>query len=124
MIGNSQAELGNNDFTLLSFTDSTGLQPRVSYSSHPVNSSRTGAFARKARDTYEGGDKKFIRKRGYREGEGTTPSSVYFTDVPCPKKDGSMRPVFNLKGLNQFIHWEHFKMENVQTIRDLIQEGD
>ena len=40
------------------------------------------------------------------------------------KKDGSMRPVFNLKGLNQFLHWEHFKMENVQMIRDLIQEGD
>ena len=35
-----------------------------------------------------------------------------------------MRPVFNLKGLNQFLHWEHFKMENVQMIRDLIQEED
>ena len=34
-----------------------------------------------------------------------------------------MRPVFNLKELNQFLHWEHFKMENIQTIRDLIQEG-
>ena len=35
-----------------------------------------------------------------------------------------MRPVFNLKELNQFLHWEHFKMKNVQMIRDLIQEGD
>ena len=92
-VGNSQAELGNSDFRLLSFTDSTELQPRASYSFHPVNSSRAGAFARKARDNYEGGDKKFIRKRGHREGEGTTPSSVYFIGVSYPKKDGSMRPV-------------------------------
>ena len=85
-VGNSQAELGKSDFRPLSVTDSAGLQPRVSYSSNPVISSRAGAFARKARDTYEGGDKKFIRKKGHREGEGTTPSSIYFTDVHCPKK--------------------------------------
>ena len=35
-----------------------------------------------------------------------------------------MRPMFNLKELNQFLYWEHFKMENIQMIRYLIQEGD
>ena len=84
LIGNSQ--LGKSDFRPLGVTDSTVLQPRVSYSSHPVIFSRAGTFAWKPRDTYEGGDKKFIRKRGHREDEGTTPSSIYFTDVPCPKK--------------------------------------
>ena len=41
-----------------------------------------------------------------------------------PKKDGSMRPMFNLKELNQFLHWEHFKIENIQMIKYVIQEED
>ena len=50
------------DFRSLGVTDSTGLQPRVSYSSNPIISSKAGAFARKARDTYEGGDKSLLEK--------------------------------------------------------------
>lgn len=41
-----------------------------------------------------------------------------------PKKDGSLRPVFNLKILNGFIRYEHFKMEGIATAINLIQEGD
>ena len=41
----------------------TGLQSRVSCSSHPIIFSEASAFARMARGTYEGGDKKFIRKK-------------------------------------------------------------
>ena len=41
-----------------------------------------------------------------------------------PKKDGSQRPVINLRPLNQFVVWEHFKMEGVHLIEHLIQEGD
>jgi len=40
------------------------------------------------------------------------------------KKDGSQRPVINLHPLNQFVVWEHFKMESVHMIENLIQEGD
>jgi len=29
------------------------------------------------------------------------------------KKDGSQRPAINLKGLNQFVKIEHFKMEGL-----------
>ena len=40
------------------------------------------------------------------------------------KKSGGQRPVINLKALNQFIHPEHFKMEGIHTLRDLMRLGD
>ena len=41
-----------------------------------------------------------------------------------PKKDGSHRPVINLKPLNQFMRNTHFKMENQGTMRDLLRKDD
>ena len=41
-----------------------------------------------------------------------------------PKKNGDLRLVINLKDLNQFLAFHHFKMESFQTAKDLIQEGD
>lgn len=41
-----------------------------------------------------------------------------------PKKDGSQRPVINLKPLNLFIKKQKFKMEGARVIRGLLQEGD
>jgi len=41
-----------------------------------------------------------------------------------PKKDGSQRPVINLRQLNYFVIWEHFKMESIHLVENLIQEGD
>lgn len=32
-----------------------------------------------------------------------------------PKKGGEMRPVINLKALNQFVEVQHFKMEGMHT---------
>ena len=40
------------------------------------------------------------------------------------KKDGGYRPVINLKMLNQFIPFLHFKMEGLSQLKHLIQEGD
>ena len=40
-----------------------------------------------------------------------------------PKKNGDLRFVINLKDLNQFPAFHHFKMESFQTAKDLIQEG-
>ena len=34
------------------------------------------------------------------------------------------RPVINLKGLNQYVKVEHFKMEGLHLPPDLIQAGD
>ena len=39
-----------------------------------------------------------------------------------PKKDGQMRPVINLRPLNQFLVHNHFKMEGMHVVRDLLQK--
>ena len=41
-----------------------------------------------------------------------------------PKKDGGNRPVVNLKPLNQYITYEHFKIEGIHSLRDLLKLGD
>jgi hypothetical protein len=41
-----------------------------------------------------------------------------------PKKDGGQRPVINLKALNSFVQTEHFKMEEIHTLRDLVNPED
>ena len=40
------------------------------------------------------------------------------------KKDGGNRPVINLKHLNSFIPYQHFKMEGLHLIQDMLQKGD
>ena len=40
------------------------------------------------------------------------------------KKDGSHRPILNLRKLNQFIPYHHFKMENLKEVKNMIQKGD
>lgn len=41
-----------------------------------------------------------------------------------PKKDGGQRPVVNLKALNQFVQTDHFKMEGLQTVKQLVRPGN
>ena len=40
------------------------------------------------------------------------------------KKDGQMRPVINLRPLNQFLVHSHFKMEEMHVVKDLRQKND
>ena len=41
-----------------------------------------------------------------------------------PKKDGNVRPIIDLRDLNKFVFQEHFKMEGIHLIKDLLREGD
>lgn len=52
--------------------------------------------------------------------EGQFVSNIFIV----PKPNGRYRPIINLKYLNQFIHFEHFKQETFKTVLDLIQEQD
>ena len=40
------------------------------------------------------------------------------------KKDGGNLPVINLKHLNQFIPYRHFKMEGLHCLRNILKKGD
>ena len=52
--------------------------------------------------------------------EGGLISSIFLVD----KKDGGHRPVINLKNLNSFVNFQHFKMEGIHMLRDLLKKGD
>lgn len=41
-----------------------------------------------------------------------------------PKPSGGFRPVINLKPLNRHVVYRHFKMEGMETVRDLLRQGD
>lgn len=41
-----------------------------------------------------------------------------------PKKSGELRPVVNLKPLNGYLSYEHFKMEGLSMLKDLLRPGD
>lgn len=41
-----------------------------------------------------------------------------------PKKSGGFRPIINLKRLNSFIRFEHFKMEGMDSVKNLIRFND
>lgn len=41
-----------------------------------------------------------------------------------PKKNGGVRPVFNLKGLNQYLEAPHFKMETIREVSLMIKPND
>lgn len=41
-----------------------------------------------------------------------------------PEKSGGFWSIVNLKPLNRFIVYEHFQMENLETVRYLVREGD
>ena len=41
-----------------------------------------------------------------------------------PKKDSTWRPIVNLKPLNMFIRYEHFKMEGLDSVKFLVRQGD
>ena len=41
-----------------------------------------------------------------------------------PTKDGGMRPVINLKSLNEFVVPQHFKMEGLHTLKDILKQNN
>ena len=57
--------------------------------------------------------------------EVTNPWRGFYSNLfLVPKKDGGQRPVINLKSLNSFVQTQHFKMEGIHTLSDLIHPGD
>ena len=43
---------------------------------------------------------------------------------PVPKPNGNIRLILNLKALNKFVTYEHFKMEHLDYVTDLVFKND
>ena len=52
------------------------------------------------------------------------PGEYISTVFIVPMKNGKYRPVINLRFLNHFVNYNHFKQETFKVIVDLIQEND
>jgi len=50
--------------------------------------------------------------------------SFHSTLFLVPKKGGQMRPVINLKKLNEWVEPQHFKMEGMGTLKELLRVND
>ena len=64
-----------------------------------------------------------LTKQAIRESQ-LSPNSFISQLFLVEKKGGGQRPVVNLKALNNFVRLEHFKMEGLHILPDLIQTGD
>ena len=48
----------------------------------------------------------------------------YSTFFLVPKKSGELRPVLNLRPLNQYLKTKHFKMDTLSKVLNLVKKGD
>ena len=48
----------------------------------------------------------------------------YSTFFLVPKKTGDLRPVINLKPLNRYLKKQHFKMDSLHSVLNMVQKGD
>ena len=68
-------------------------------------------------------NQKSIGCRGYRRNEPIGPV-FYFHTIHGPKKTGDLRPVIDLRSLNQYVKYQHFKMESLDLVKSLIRRND
>ena len=52
------------------------------------------------------------------------PNSFLSELFVIPKPNGKWRPIIDLRELNHFVEAPHFKMEGIQTMRELLRPGD
>jgi len=69
--------------------------------------------------SHAGGDSEHVRETCHR-GNHTQRAGFSVNHLPCAKE----RPVINLKNINKFVCTEHFKMEGIHILRDLLKAGD
>uniref|UniRef100_A0A914VC37 Reverse transcriptase domain-containing protein n=1 Tax=Plectus sambesii TaxID=2011161 RepID=A0A914VC37_9BILA len=68
---------------------------------------------------------KMLAKGAITEVRGNEVSDLWLSRLfLVPKKSGEVRPVVNLKPLNCFLQYEHFKMEGLFMLKDLVRPGD
>ena len=56
--------------------------------------------------------------------QGDRTQGCYWTYFLVPKKTGDLRPILNLKPMNQFVSNQTFKMETLESVARGIRPGD
>ena len=91
------------------------ILPQPGYNSNNTRvSSRTG-------NSNEGGAQVTIREGSNSPSDRHSQGGFYSNLFLVPKKNGQMRPVINLKWLNEWVTTEHFKKEGISTPKDILQ---
>ena len=62
--------------------------------------------------------------KGATEKENHCPGEFLSNMFLVPKKTGDLRPVINLKPLNEFVAKVHFKIKGIHLVQDLVKPGD
>ena len=120
----SGCKLDEGNIRSLGFKHHSRVQDRILGSTQTEPSSQTPSFLPERDSTNEDRDSQTPRETSNLCGDITMQPKLSFQNIPGPKKDGSQRSVIKLRQLNQFVIWEHFKMENIHLVENLIQEGD
>jgi hypothetical protein len=68
--------------------------------------------------------RELLSKRAISEVTDGSPGFVCSFFCIKKKQPGQFRPIVNLKPLNKFIRYQHFKMENLESVRFLVRKGD
>ena len=50
--------------------------------------------------------------------------SFYSQLLVVPRKGEGLRPIINLKKLNRFVYPQHFKIESITMLKDILRKGD
>ena len=97
---------------------------KLELTSTPTQSSQPLTVVTKANQSLVGEEVQKLLDKGAIKMTSLCPTQYVSRIFVVPKKDGSFRPVINLKPLNQFIVAAHFKMEGLAMLKDLLRPGD
>ena len=64
-----------------------------------------------------------LQKHAIRQADPRSPG-YYSQMFVVPKKDGGWRPIINLKSLNSYLFTPHFKLESIQSLKDVLLQND
>uniref|UniRef100_A0A7M6DR42 Reverse transcriptase domain-containing protein n=1 Tax=Clytia hemisphaerica TaxID=252671 RepID=A0A7M6DR42_9CNID len=67
---------------------------------------------------------KMLQKGAIQKVQSPSPNHFLSSIFLVPKSDSGHRPVINLKNLNKYVPYLHFKMETLGLLRELLVKGD
>ena len=119
--GKISSELGSSNPRPRNPRHGCGLQARTHGSPRPTQGQST--FSLTGSKKIEAEISELLQKGALTN---VTPDSDQFVSnlFLVPKCDGGSRPVINLKDLNEYLQYNHFKMEGIHLLRDLMRPND